>query len=114
MSYTELIVRIHNDEKAHGGENYVEYGKMVSGVFTHHNPTGPAIVFDNGDKSYWIDGLLHNTEGPAIVRVNGENLYFVKGKSYSEKQFNNLFAKNPSCEGKVIEIDGQKYKLTPV
>jgi hypothetical protein len=31
-----------------------------------HNPNGPAVVYPNGDKSYYINGQLQNPDGRAM------------------------------------------------
>ena len=58
-----------------------------------HNPYGPAIIWPNGTKVYYIHGKLHRTDGPAIIYPNGSKEYWVNGKQLSEKEFNKLYGK---------------------
>jgi len=76
-----------------------------------HRENGPAIEWADGNKGYYINGKLHREDGPAIEWASGSKLYFVNGKRLTEQQFNN---RNKSCEGKVVEIEGVKYKLTKI
>ena len=39
----------------------VSHGKL-------HNPNGPAIIWENGDKEWWVNGQLHRIDGPAVVK----------------------------------------------
>ena len=32
-----------------------------------HREDGPAVIADNGDKEWWINGKLHRLDGPAII-----------------------------------------------
>ena len=77
--------------------------------------------FDNGQwlysEQYYLDGKLHNPHGPAIRSwyENGQlesETYFLNGKRLTKEAFE---ARNkPSCNGKIVEIDGKKYKLTEI
>ncbi len=67
-----------------------------------------------GNKFYYSDKamtVLHRTDGPAVEHANGNKYWYLEGKEYSEKEY--LAKMNPesSCEGKIIEVDGKKYKL---
>jgi hypothetical protein len=48
-----------------------------------HNPDGPAIVYANSHKEYWINGKLHNPDGPAITRADGNKEYWINGKRHN-------------------------------
>ena len=68
-------------------------------------------------EHYFQNGDLHNIEGPAYVcyHKNGNVLYehyYLKGKIYSKEEYYKMI--NPSCEGKIVEIDGVRYQLTEV
>ncbi len=49
--------------------------------------------------------------GPAVEWVDGSKGYYINGKCLTKKEFNN---RNKSCENKIVEIEGVKYKLTKV
>ena len=40
---------------------------------------GPAIEYNNGDREYWINGLLHRDGGPALEGV-ATNVWLHKGR----------------------------------
>ena len=76
-----------------------------------HREDGPAVEFANGHKDYYINDKLHREDGPAIEWPNGYKAYYINGKCLTEQEFNN---RNKSCENKIVEIEGVKYKLTKV
>ena len=76
-----------------------------------HREDGPAIELANGDKYWYINGKCHREDGPAIECANGDKYWFIDGKHLTEAEFN---ARTKSCNGKVVEIDGKKYKLQEV
>jgi hypothetical protein len=78
-----------------------------------HREDGPAIECANGTKSWYLNGQCHREDGPAIEWANGDKSWYLNDKSLTEAQFN-ARTKQPSCEGKVVEIDGKKYKLQEV
>jgi hypothetical protein len=41
-----------------------------------HREDGPAIIRDDGYKSWWINGKLHRTDGPAIEWPNGTKCWY--------------------------------------
>jgi len=49
-----------------------------------HCEDGPAIIFPNGDKEWWVNGELHREDGPAVLRVNGSNEWWLHGKPWKE------------------------------
>ena len=70
-------------------------------------------VFDNGNI-YWLnkDGQKHCEHGPAVKNPNGDKWYYLQGVWLSKEEWEKRL-KNP-CSGKVVEIDGVKYKLEEV
>ena len=76
-----------------------------------HRENGPAIEWANGRKEYYINGELHREDGPAIEYASGDKSYYINGKKLYEEEFNN---RTKSCENKIVEIEGVKYKLTKV
>jgi hypothetical protein len=76
-----------------------------------HREDGPAIKYTDGSKSYYINGVRHRKDGPAIEGASGGKEYYINGKYLTEEEFNN---RNKSCENKIVEIEGVKYKLTKV
>jgi hypothetical protein len=76
-----------------------------------HREGGPAVEYTNGDKSWFFNGKHHREGGPAIEWADGTKKWFVNGNELTEAEFN---AHTKSCNGKVVEIDGKKYKLQAV
>ena len=81
-----------------------------------HRLDGPAVEHTNGNKEWWVNGKLHRIDGAAIEWSNGDKEWWIEGAKYTETQFNKKVKQlqNKSCEGKIVEIDGVKYKLTSV
>jgi hypothetical protein len=76
-----------------------------------HNEHGPAIDYKNGHKWYYINGKCHREDGPAVEYVDGKESYYINGIHLTKEQFNN---RTKTCENKVVEIEGVKYKLSKV
>ena len=65
-------------------------------------------VYENGAKCWYLDGKCHREDGPAIEYANGDKCWYLNGKRLSEEEFNK---QRNSCNNKVVEIDGKKYRL---
>jgi hypothetical protein len=76
-----------------------------------HREDGPACEWADGDKSWYINGQLHREDGPAVERADGTKFWYINGECLTEAEFN---ARTKSCNGKVVEIDGKKYKLIEI
>ena len=76
-----------------------------------HRLDGPAIEDANGDKEWCVEGKLHRLDGPAVEFADGTKAWYVNGEFMSEKEFNEYIKPKPSCEGKIVEVDGVKYRL---
>ena len=76
-----------------------------------HREDGPAIEYADGSKEWYLNDDLHREDGPAVEYADGKEWY-LNGEQLSETQFNARPKPTASCEGKVVEIDGVKYKLT--
>ena len=64
------------------------------------------------DKIKWyLKGKLHREDGPAVEYNDGYKEWFIDGEQLTEEEFN---ARLNSCNGKVIEVDGKKYKLQEI
>ena len=79
----------------------------------HHRVDGPAIEYIDGSKEWWLNGYLHREDGPAVKCRNGIKYWYLNGKELSEQEF--LARTKPAtCEDKIVEIDGKKYKLVGI
>ena len=76
-----------------------------------HREDGPAVEWANGTKCWFLNGKQHRKDGPAIECADGSKSWHINGKELSEAEFNARTKPTASCEGKVVEVDGVKYKL---
>jgi hypothetical protein len=84
-----------------------------------HREDGPAIEYNNGDKAWYKEGLYHREDGPALEYADGRKYWHIDGIELTEEKFKMLVYSNKrlnktTCEGRVIEIDGKKYKLVDI
>jgi len=96
----EYKVKVHNDRT----DWYNLEGQR-------HREDGPAVEYADGYKAYYLNGKLHREDGPATEYENGNKYYYIKDIQITKEEFNN---RNKSCENKIVEIEGVKYKLTKV
>ena len=61
------------------------YFKKDTAIF--HNPYGPAIIYKDRAKFYYINNKLHRLDGPAIIHYNGEEEYYINGKYLTKEEF---------------------------
>ena len=78
-----------------------------------HREDGPAVERLDGTKEWWLNDKRHREDGPACEWANDRKEWWLNGEKLTEEEFISRTS-NASCIGKVIEIDGRKYKLTPV
>ena len=111
MSYKEYTVKVYND----GTQEWYINGKL-------HREDGPARCGPEYN-AWYIDGNLHREDGPAVEYTNGVKSWYLDGIGLTEEGFNKrvsscnddrFWYKNNSYNGKMVEIDGKKYKLEEV
>jgi len=76
-----------------------------------HREGGPACEYADGDKLWYFDGKCHRTDGPAIEWADGTKEWYLDGKELTQAQWKRAVKPNPSCVGKIVEVDGVKYRL---
>jgi hypothetical protein len=79
-----------------------------------HRLGGPAVEYADGSKEWYVDDKRHRLDGPAIEDADGYKAWWVDDKKMTEKEFNEYTKPKSSCEGKVVEVDGVKYRLVKV
>jgi hypothetical protein len=79
----------------------------------YHREDGPAIEWSDGYKAWYLDGKRHREDGPAVEDYDGSKCWFLNGEELTEQEHKAATSK-PNCEGKIVEIDGKKYKLMGV
>ena len=92
-------------ERASGGKAFYLNGKV-------HREGGPAVEWADGEKEWYLDNRKHREDGPAIERADGSKRWFLNGEQLTETEFKNRM--NKPCSGKVVEVEGVKYKLVEV
>ena len=55
-----------------GDESWYQYGKL-------HRDGGPAMTSENGGKTWFQYGLKHREDGPAVEDKSGWTAYYLKG-----------------------------------
>ena len=51
-----------------------------------HREDGPAIELANGYKAWWFNGERHREDGPAIERPDGTKEWWLYGKYYETEE----------------------------
>jgi len=91
-------------EWADGSKSWYDEGKF-------HRLDGPAFEDADGTKEWCVDGKLHRLDGPAVEWTSGFKAWYVEGKKMTEEEYNEYIKPKPTCEGKIVEVDGVKYRL---
>jgi hypothetical protein len=52
-----------------------------------HREDGPAIVWNDGTKAWFINGEYHREDGPAIEWSDGSKFWYLNDKNYSEDEW---------------------------
>lgn len=68
-----------------------------------HREDGPAIVFADGTKRWYVNDRLHREDGPAVEHTNGTKQWFINGTQLTEQEF--LERTAPVKELTVAEIE---------
>ena len=56
--------------------------------------------------------VFHRLDGPAVEYADGYVEYYIEGIELSEQEFlTRTQAQAPTCENKIVTIDGVDYKL---
>ena len=78
-----------------------------------HREDGPAIEWgEGGPKEWFLNGKCHRDDGPAVEYAHGSKLWYFHGVKLTETEWRKRVQEvKAPCVGKVIEIDGVKYKL---
>jgi hypothetical protein len=76
-----------------------------------HRTDGPAIEWADGSKEWRLDDKLHRIDGPAVEGANGTKEWWLDGKELTQAQWLEAVKPKPSCVGKIVEVDGVKYRL---
>ena len=77
-----------------------------------HCEHGPAVEYACGTKFWYFNGKRHREDGPAVEYSDGTKFWYLNDKAYTEVDWRNQLQKvKAPCEGRLVEVDGVKYKL---
>jgi hypothetical protein len=51
-----------------------------------HRSDGPAVFFSNGHKEWHLRGILHREDGPAVIYPEGNKEWFINNVCYKTKE----------------------------
>jgi len=60
---------------------YKKYTQLV------HNPYGPAIIWKDGSKFYYLNNKSHRLDGPAKIWHYDYEEYYINDEKLSKKEF---------------------------
>ena len=49
-----------------------------------HREDGPALIYADGHKAWYISGQRHREDGPAFIRSNGNKEWYINGQRHRE------------------------------
>ena len=70
-------------------------------------------VYEDGSKWWFLNGKFHREDGPAFEYAGGFKAWYLHGEELSEEEHRQRTSRQ-TCNGKIVEIEGTKYKLTEV
>ena len=100
--YTTYEVRVYPD----GDKYWFLHGKR-------HREDGPAVELADGTKQWWLNDKRHREDGPAREWADGQKQWWLHDEKLTEEEHRQRTS-GQTCNGKIVEIDGIKYKLTEV
>ncbi len=53
----------------------------------YHREDGPAIEYNDGHKSWYINGKRHREDGPAVEWNDGYKRWYLNNRRYSEQEY---------------------------
>jgi len=65
----------------------VPFGKL-------HRLDGPALMFSNGRKEWWINSKQHRLDGPAITDSNGYKEWWINDKELNNNEVESWIKNN--------------------
>ena len=73
------------------------------------------IVDEYGAKCWYLNDKRHREDGPAVEYADGSKYWYLNGKELTKTEWRKQIQKvKAPCVGKVVEVDGVKYRLTAV
>ena len=75
-----------------------------------HREDGPAVEYADGRKEWYLNDQLHREDGPAVEHADGDKYWYLKGKEISEQEFLSRSIKEMTLS-QVIENLGYDIKI---
>ena len=69
-------------EYNHGDIIYYKKGTSIC-----HNPYGPAFIYKDGTRVYFIENKLHRLDGSARIWCDGYKEYWINNKKLNKEEF---------------------------
>ena len=63
-----------------------------------HRIDGPAREWPAGSKEWYVNGELHREDGPAIEYKNGYKAWYINGQKLTEQEFNDKMNIKPDIK----------------
>lgn len=70
-----------------GYEKNIKYQEWYKNGEVHRDNDLPAVVFKDGEKQWWQNGKLHRENGPAVICENGNKQYHLNGEQLTKEKF---------------------------
>ena len=89
--YPDLDKYKYEDEEYEDGNGDIIYYKKDTKIW--HNPYGPAIIWADGRKYYFINNKKHRLDGPAMMYRNGKGTYYINNEELGDTKqefYNNI------------------------
>jgi len=68
-----------------GGEKHIHNWNILYYFGNRlHREDGPAAIYIDGSKEWWVHGNRHREDGPAIEQANGSKVWYQNGKRHRE------------------------------
>jgi len=80
-----------------------------------HREDGPAIEYSDGSKEWFLNGKLHREDGPAVEWVNGTKVWCINGEFLTQEEHAKQTAKEVIVSiddiAKMLNIPVEKLKI---
>ena len=103
----QVIVRDNAETSEEDLYGHLNFSGCIE--YLHIDSKPPRSIY-----SFYKDGKRHREDGPAIEWADGAKEWYLNGVMLTEKEFNEKMKKPCEIDGKIVEIEGKKYKLTEI
>ena len=77
-----------------------------------HREDGPAREWANGDKVWYLNGKLHREDGPAREYADGTKAWYLNGKKVTEEEHKRMTSKVIEMTmGEISKALGKQVKV---